>query len=161
MPKIHVVEQVPPVELLTPSADSGGRTSGYLLLQAYQRATIVFHIHQGAANTILLSVLQATDEEGTSSKAITVNVPLWLVADTSVSNQWVRQTDAVSYTTTSATKDKLVAFQIDPEYLDMANGFVSIAVSTGASSASNITEAIVMLEARYAQPLLIEPADIV
>lgn len=151
--KIQMVEEVLEVELLAPAADAAGRTSGYLNLAQAQRATLRVHIGQGNAATILLSILQATDEEGTGSKAISVNVPIWANVNTAASDQQVRQSDGVTYTTDAGLHNKIVTFQIDPEYLDQANGFNSIGISTGASNAANITEASALIEQRYAQPV--------
>ena len=150
--KIQMVEEIIPIELLNPAADAAGRTSGYLLLTQAQRAWIVVHINQGNAATILLTPLQASDEEGTGSKVLVTKQPIWVNANCAASDTLVRQADGVNFTTDAGVHDKIVVFQIDPEYLDQANGFHAIGISTGASNAANITEAMAYIEQRYAQP---------
>jgi hypothetical protein len=143
-----------PVSLLKPAADSGGRTSTFVSLRNAQKATVVFYINQGNAATILLSVLQATDQGGDSSKAVSAcPIATNLDCDTTPADALTQQAAAATYTTDAGTKTKLVFFEIDPvESMDMANGFYHIGVSTGASSASNITSAQIILgPLRYAQ----------
>lgn len=148
---ITLPEQFKIVEALAPAADAAGRTGDYVSLKNCSRATIVVHITQGNAATIALTVEQATAVAGTSSKAITVAVPIWSDLDTATAETLVRRTDAVSYTTDAGVKNKVVVFQIDPETLDIANGFDCITVKTGASNAANITQAMYLLETTYQQ----------
>jgi hypothetical protein len=130
-------------EVLAPAADAAGRTGSYMTLKGAHKGFAVCHIAQGNAATVLLSVLQATDVSGTSSKALANNARIWYIADTSVANPVpVRQADGVSFTTDAALKNKVVIIEVDPAMLDMANGFRTITVSTGASNAANITEAM-------------------
>ena len=141
-------EILPPVELLSPAADAAGRTSPYVNLAKVDKAWIVCHITQGNAATILVSVLQAKDISGTSSKALANNARIWWVIDTSVASPVpVRQTDGVSFTTDAGVKNKMLIIEVDPAMLDMANGFKTITISTGASNVANITQA-----AFYATP---------
>jgi hypothetical protein len=149
---ITVPQSFKNVEVLAPATDAAGRTGAYFSMKFARRATIVFHVTQGASNTILLSVLQATAAAGTGSKAITNNVPIWRNLDEAASDTLVRDTDAKSYTTDAGVKHKCVMFQIDGELsMDMANGFDYITISTGSSSASNLTEARAYLEMDYEQ----------
>jgi hypothetical protein len=141
--------QIPPVALLAPAADAGGRTSSYRSLKNALKAYIVAEVNQGNAATVQFSVLQAKDVSGTSSKAVT-SMPIWLVNDTSVSDALVAQAAAASFTTDATTKDKFVVFEIEPEAcMDVANGFRSIAISTGASNAANITRAELFILGSY------------
>ncbi len=133
--------QFPPVMLLAPAADAAGRTSAYRTLKNAMKAWIVVHVNQGNAAQVTLTPLQAQDVSGTGSKAINA-VPIWLNGDTSVSDALAVQAAAASLQTSAATKDKIVIFEITPDVaLDVANGFRTIAVSTSASNAANITEA--------------------
>lgn len=139
--QISMPYQFPPVALLAPAADAAGRTSSYRTLKNALKAWVVVHVNQGNAATVLLSILQAKDVSGTSSKAINA-VPIWASANTGSSDAMVSQTAGATFTTDAGTNDKIVVFEILPEAaLDEANGFVTIAVSTGASNAANITEA--------------------
>lgn len=133
--------QVPKVELLNPAADAAGRTSRYISLKNAMKVSIEVHLTQGNAATVLLSVLQATNVAGAGSKAIAA-VPIFSNLDTSISDAETARTAGATYTTDAATKNKTVRFEFVPEAaLDMANGFVCIAISTGASNAANITQA--------------------
>jgi hypothetical protein len=135
--------EIPPTQLLNPAADSGGRTSAYVTLKNAIKAYIVVHITQGAANTVALTPLQAQNVAGLNSKAINA-VPIFTNLDTSLTSALTQQTAAANYTTDAGTKNKIVIFEILPEAaLDLANGFTTIAIQTGASSASNITFAVV------------------
>jgi hypothetical protein len=137
----QMAAQFPPVTLLPAAADSAGRTGVYASLRNALKAWVVVEVNQGAANTVLISLLQATSTGAGGSKAIAA-VPIWLDNATATSDALVAQTAAATFTTDATTVDKLVLFEIQPETaLDLANGFNHIAVSTGASSASNVTSA--------------------
>ncbi len=140
--QISLVQSFPPVALLAPAADAAGRTSSYRSLANAEKAYVVAHVNQGNAATVALSLMQAKDVSGTGAKAISAAMPIWLQNDTSTSDSNVAQTSAASFTTDATTKDKIVIFEVLPEeVLDVANGFETIAVVTGASNAANITEA--------------------
>jgi hypothetical protein len=150
-------EIIPPVELLTPAADAAGRTSRYVKVGKCDKAWIVCHIAQGNAATILLSPLQATDTSGTGSKAIAAT-QIWINLDDVTLDLFTKQPNAVNFTTDAGVKDKIIIFEISPQdCMDMANGFNTIAISTGASNVANITAAMIYPLARYqqAQPLTI------
>lgn len=139
-----------PVEALAPAADAAGRTGDYISLKNVHCVFVVVHITQGNAATVALTLEQATDVSGTGSKAITVTVPIWANQDTATSDTNTRQTDAVSFTTSAAVKNKLIVFKVDPEFLDQANSFDCLTVKTGASNAANITQAMYYVSQRYA-----------
>ncbi|CAN2532543.1 hypothetical+protein [Methylocapsa aurea] len=146
--QFSLIAELPPYTLLVPAADAAGRASGYVTLKNALKAYAVFHIGQGNAATILLSVLQATDVSGSNSKAIAA-APIWSNLDISASSAWTARAAAATYSTDAGVKNKMVAFEILPEAaLDMANGFNSIAVSTGASNAANITFAELLIVPR-------------
>lgn len=142
--------QIPPVSLLPPAADAAGRTSSYRSLKNALKAYVVAEVNQGNAATVLLTLLQAKDVSGTSSKALTGVVPIWLENDTSTSDALVAQAAAANFTTDASLKNKIVVFEIEPEQcMDVANGFRSIAISTGASNAANITRAELLVLGSY------------
>ncbi len=149
--QFSVPYQIPPVGLLPNAADSAGRTSAkWVNLRNGMKAWIVCRVNQGASNTVLLTPLQATTVAGAGSKALTAVVPIWLVADTSASDALVVQTAAANFTTSAGTTDKIVVFELTPEMcMDIAGGFHCIGVSTGASSASNITSAEILILQAY------------
>lgn len=144
-------EHMKVVEALTPAADAAGRTGDYVSLKNCHKAYVVVHVDQGNAATIALTIEQASAVAGTGSKAITAVVPIWANQDCAASDTLVKQTSAVSFTTSAAVKHKMVIFEIDPAKLDLANGFDCITVLTGASNAANITSAQYYLLTRYPQ----------
>jgi hypothetical protein len=139
------------VNALAPAADAGGRTGAYVSLKGVKTAFVVFHMTQGNAATIALSINQATSIAGGSATPITKVVPIWANLDTAASDALVRATDAVNYTTDAGVKLKQVIFQIDPAMLNQAGGFDCIVAITGASNAANITACQYFLESRYPQ----------
>lgn len=144
-----IPEDLTPYDLLAPAADAAGRTSAYLSLKNAICAWIEVHINQGAANTVLLSPLQASAVAGTGSKAISAARISTKLDE--ASTDFTKQAEAATYTTDAGVKKKIVIFEIDPaKVLDLANGFDCIAVSTGASSAANITSARLWIHNRYA-----------
>ncbi len=146
---ICIPETLKPIEALTPAADAAGRTGDYISCKNAHKVWVVVHVDQGNAATIALTIEQASAVAGTGTKAITNTVPIWANEDCAASDTLVRQTDAVSFTTSAAVKHKVVVFQIDPATLDNANSFDCITVKTGASNAANITSAAYYVEGRY------------
>ncbi|NIO43779.1 MAG: hypothetical protein GTO41_28655 [Burkholderiales bacterium] len=149
---LHLPEDCKIVQALEPATDAAGRTGDYVSLKNCHRCYVLFHVTQGNAATILISINQATAVAPTGAKAITVGVPIWSNLDCAASDTLVARTAAVSYTTDAGVKHKQVIFQIDPATLDQANGFDCIAVVTGASNVANITSAQYLLtDIRYHQ----------
>jgi hypothetical protein len=144
-----LVENIAIIEALPPAADAGGRTSDWVSLKRGQRAWVVCHVNQGAANTVALTLAQATVVAGSDTKALTNSVHIWSNEDCAAADSLTAQTDAKSYTTSAATKHKLVVFEITPNALDFDAGFCCISVTTGASNASNITQAVFLIEHTY------------
>jgi hypothetical protein len=148
---LHLVENAKTIGLLKPATDAAGRTGRWITVKDAQRAWIVCYIDQGNAATILLTPRQASAVAGTGSKVLANNVQIWVIDDLATADAWVRQADAVNYTTTANVKEKLVAFQIELAGLDVAGGFDCITVATGASNVANLTSAFAALETRYSQ----------
>ncbi len=152
MTKFTLPHQMKIVEAITPATDAAGRSSAAVSLKNYGKVYILLHITQGNAATIAITPMQATAIAKTGGKALTNAVPIWANLDTSLTDTLVRQTDAVSYTTDAAVKNKQVLIEIDPANLDVAGGFDCIYFTTGASNAANITQAQFFLcDARYQQ----------
>ena len=60
------------------------------------------------------------------------------------------QAQAASFTTDATLRDKLVVFEIEPEVcMDIAGGFRSIAIQTGAANVANITRAELFVLGSY------------
>jgi len=144
-----------PIAGLPPAADAAGRIGDWINTRGAKMIYIVAHVNQGNAATVLLSVLQATSAAGAGSKAVDV-VPIFTNLDTDAGNAFTRQTNAATYTTDAAVKNKIVVFVLDPATLDMGNGFKYISLSTGASNVANITSALYMIEMSYQQDSAID-----
>lgn len=137
-------EQALPILALPPAADAAGRTSVYVSLANAHKAWALFQIAQGNAAAVQCSVLQATSVGGAGSKAIGTT-RIWADLDTATLDALIRQADAANFTTDAGLKNKLVVIEIDPEELDVADGFSCIAIETGASNAANITAGLIVL----------------
>lgn len=147
--RVNIPENLLPYDLLTPAADAAGRTSAYLSLKNAVRAWVVVYINQGAANTVLLSLLQATTVAGAGSKAIAAAARIWTKLDQAFTT-FTKQTDAATFTTDAAVKSKIVIFEVDPvKMMDVANDFDTLALSTGASAAGNITSATLWIQPKH------------
>lgn len=142
-------EFVPVGAGLAPAADAAGRSGTAVSLKNALRAWAEFYISQLNAATILLSINQGINVAMGSSKALVSTVPIWLDNDCETSSVFVRQTDAVTFTTDATLKTKIVIFQIDPNKLDVNNGFNCIQLVTGASNAANITSGRVWIMPRF------------
>lgn len=150
MKQFSLTNFLSPDGLLAPAADAAGRTGTYKNLTGASRIFLVYHINQGNAATVALTPQQAKDTSGTSAKAIST-AKIYANEDVSQgSGNFVQQTDAASYTTGAATKEKIVIFELDPaDALDVNNSFATIAAQTGASNAANITSAELFVAGSY------------
>ena len=148
--QMQMAAQFPPVTILPAAADAAGRTGAWLNLRNALKTWIVVEVNQGNAATVALTLLQAQDVSGTGSKVLSASVPIWYQANTASTDLNVAQAAAANFTTDANVYDKIVIFEILPETaLDVANGFKTIAVQTGASNAANITEALLIVAERY------------
>lgn len=142
-------EEAKIVGSLPPAADAAGRTGRWINAGYAEKVYIIFHLNQGVATAVPLSINQATSVGGAGSKALIKNARIWANEDVAGNpDNLQRQTDGVSYTPAANIKEKTVVFEIDPASLDIPNSFFWVAGITGASSASNITECTV-----YAVPM--------
>lgn len=135
----NLVENAQIVEAVHPQGGGSAITGDYISMKKVGHVTVLCNINQTTADTIAITIEQATAVAGTGSTAITKAVPIFLVADAATTDVWVAQTAAVSYTTTAATKAKMVAFEIDAEDLDA--GYDCLTVKFGASDSANIVAA--------------------
>lgn len=144
-----IPEAMKPIQALAPAADAAGRAGAYISLKNVGKVYIIVNITQGHADTVKLTIEQATAIAGTGSKAITNVIPIYANLDTATNDTLTRATDAVEYTTNAALKNKQVVFCVDPAKLDINNGFDCIVIKTGASNAANITAASYIVENAY------------
>lgn len=144
------------VNLLPAAADAAGRTSSYVSLKYGHKAYLVCGVNQGNAATVQFSPLQATDNLGSNSAALSNPAPIAAVLDTSLAtgtDQYTIEAAATSFTTDAGVKNKIVIFEIQPEEVMGVNNVVGgnplpfnhIAIQTGASNASNITSAYLIV----------------
>lgn len=135
---------------LKPATDAAGRTGRYFNLGLTHKAFVVFEIDQGNAATIVLDVLQATSAGGAGAKVIANGARrIWTNLDEATNDTQTRQADAASFTTDAAVKEKIVVMEVDPNDLDLTNGFTWVAARTGASNVGNLTSGIVYLVPQY------------
>lgn len=127
---------------LKPATDAAGRNGRYVSLKNALKMYVVAYIDQGNAATVALTITQAQDVAGTGAKALANAIPIWANQDVATADALVRQADAVSFTTSAALAEKCVVFEIQPNALDLANGFDCIRVNTGASNVANLTSAM-------------------
>lgn len=135
------------VEAITPQAGAA-ITGDYISLKTAHKAWVLVHVNQANAAQVAITIEKATDVAGTGSTAITSVVPIWANEDCAASDTLVEQTAAVGFTTSVATKHKLVIFEIDPALL---GDYDCITVKTAASNAANITSALYIIAPRYQQ----------
>jgi hypothetical protein len=142
MPKaFSLAQQTPPVSVLPPAADAAGRTGAWVGLKKAAKVFLVVHINQGAANTVAVTLQQATSAAGAGAKAGPA-VAIYVNLNTGANDALVRQAvDANTFTTDAGLQTKLVIFEVDAAQLDVANGYAYVTLVTGASIAANITQA--------------------
>jgi hypothetical protein len=151
---MNLVEKAKIVEAIFPATDAAGSTGDYVSLKTCHKCFVVVHITQGNAATVAITINQASAVAPMGAKPITVPVPIWANQDCAAGDTLVRQTDAVSFTTSAAVAHKMVVFEIDPATLDLAGGFDCIMVATAASNIANVVEGMYYLtEDRYKQPV--------
>lgn len=147
MHPFNLPEQAVLVGTLAPAADAAGRTGTYISMKNLVRLFVVFHVNQGNAATVALSLSKATAVAGTGATAVTELCRIHTSLDQSAGHQFTRQADAASFTTDAATKSKIVIIEVEPGRL--GETYDCIAPVTGASNAANITSAMIYGVPRY------------
>ncbi len=144
-----------PVLVLPAAADAAGRTSAYFSVRNAHKVFIECVVNQGNAAQVMFTPLQATDNLGTGSKALTAAAPIVADLNTTASDTLAVAAAAVNYQTDVGLNPKFVIFEIDPaESMDVNNLFDHLAIQTSASNAANITCAIFqLLPLRFQQQL--------
>lgn len=141
-----------PVTLSGPVTTNGGVTSDYISMAGVHKVYIVATMKQTVAHATTVSIYQATDVSGTSAKALANAVPLWQIADISVTDLYTRQTDAVVATMAATTKTQKVVFCVDAAALDGANGFDCLnVVVSDSSQATNFCAIDAIIVPRYGE----------
>lgn len=147
--RLDIPQDLTFVTLLAPAADAAGRASAFVSLKNAVKAWIVVFVDQANAATIALTPNQASAVAGTGAKAIAA-ARIWSKLD-QANSAWVKETEAVAFTTDAAVKNKWVVFEIDPtKCLDVAGDFDCVRIATGASNVANITSAFLIMQAKHA-----------
>lgn len=132
-----------------PRNDAAVRSSDYITLARSHKGFLLCQVAIGAAVSMTLSILQATNTAGAGAKALGNNARIWLINDTTVANPVpVRQADGTSFATDTTVSSKMVIFEVDPAMLDLVNGFTSIAVQTNGSTAASFISCVALATPR-------------
>lgn len=137
------------VEGFCPATDNAGRTGDYVSMKNAHCAFFVFHIEQGNAATILLSLSEATSVLPGGAQAVTALFPIWSNQTCATTDLFVRGANAANFTTSAATLHKIVVFKFEASLFSA--GYDCIAPVTGASDVANLTSCQIYLQQRYAQ----------
>ena len=138
------------VEAIPAATNDAALTGDFVNVENAGKLIIVVQSKGGNASASAITIEQATIAAGTDDKAITTAVQIWSNLDTATTDTLVRRTDAVSYTTDAAAKNKMVVFVVDPAGLDIANGFKFVTVKVAISNIANIiTAQYYLVDNRY------------
>jgi hypothetical protein len=123
---------------LAPAADAAGRSGQWVSLANAHKAYVMVDIAQGASAGVPLTFQQAQTVAG--AKALSGNLNIWANQNEAASDTNAPQAAAEAFTTSNATGNKKVIFEIVPEgILDVVNGFKYLQVITGVSGSGNVT----------------------
>lgn len=153
MEKNETLVQTHQVEtLLAPSAQGSARYSTFASLKnCVGRAHLIVEVNQAEATNVNINILQAINVAGGTNKAAPAS-SLWANTNTAATAGFVKQSDTANYLMNGATlTNKVLVFEIDPAALDTTNSFDCIGVLIGASNASNIGRAQILIPSAYQQ----------
>jgi hypothetical protein len=136
------------IPVLKPATDAAGRTGRYINLALVHKLYFVFFMDQGNAATVAVSMKGATSSGGAGANAIAATARIWRNLDVATSDTDVRDTDAASYTTDAALKEKQVIIEV-PIAAVQAAGYSFVAPVTGASNAANLTACLAYIVPMY------------
>lgn len=142
-------QMFPVIEGFCPATDNAGRTGDYISLKNAHCVFFVFHIEQGNAATIALSVSEATAVAPTAAQVMPATFPIWANETCATTDAMVRQANAANFTTSAAVLHKIVVFKIEASILSA--GFDCVAAVTGASNVANLTSCQMYIQQRYQQ----------
>jgi hypothetical protein len=140
------------VQAAQPQTTNAAINSKYINLKNAVYACVFVHLTQAVGHATPISLFQAQDIAGIGAKALARNVPIWANEDAAATDQFVRQADGVSYAVLNNAKNKVIAFYVDPNKLDINNGFKTLQVRIGASGeATNFATIEVCVCSKYPQ----------
>lgn len=128
---------------------SGDITGDYVCLKNYHKMWIVVTMIQGNAATTTLTPMKATAVAPTGDIAVVAAVPWWVNQACAASDLLVRQTDALTFTSSATLANKIFICEIDPAAHGATYDCYSIVV--GDSNVANLFSVMYyLLPARYA-----------
>lgn len=128
---VRLIDIVKPVEALSPAALTGAAGDGdYLNMKFVDKVQIILAVNNATTVTGgAVTLLQATDNAGTSAKALAFDT-MWANTDTGASDTLVETTVASDTFTTDTTdnKDLLYVIEVKADDLDVNNSFTHVAL---------------------------------
>ena len=128
-------------------------TTDTISLKHAQKCWIVVSLHENAAGCTLVPM--RTVAVGTAGVVLVNPVPIWVNANTDLTDTLVRETtDAVNYTTAGTHVPKMVVFEIDPSSLAteaLPNTQDCIYLVTGSLAATDAVSVLFVVQPRYPQ----------
>jgi hypothetical protein len=148
----NLVQNAKIVAALSPVTNDAERTGDYIKLRDAGSLIVVVNMTQGDVAQSTVRVEQANTAAGGASKVLTKNMQIWANQNIVTNDTLTRQTDALNFQLSNAVANKLLVFQLDPSTLDVANGFIWVAVIAGVSNVANIVSAnYYLVNHRYQQ----------
>ena len=127
-------------------------TTDAISLKHAQKVWIVVSLHENAAGCTLTPM--RTTAVGTGGVVLVNTVPIWVNANTDLTDTLVRDTDAVNYATAATHVPKMVVFEIDPSSLAteaLPNTQDCIYLVTGSLAATDAVSVLFVVSPRYPQ----------
>lgn len=138
------------VQMFNPQTTNGSLTSQVISLKNVHMAEVVFNFTQAVGHATTPTLVQATSIAGTTNKAGPTS-QIWANEDCAATDTLVAKTAGASYAVTNDVKNKIVVFRVDPNSLDIGNGYDCIYFTIATSSqATNFVSATAYLYNRYA-----------
>lgn len=147
----RLMEQVKPVWACEPKNYTGSaNTIKYASLKLYDRMFVLIQTGAWAGGTAAVTLKQATDVSGTSTKALAFTT-YWV--NTSAAPDTFTKTTAASNTFNLDTANQLYVIEVVASDLDIDNGFDTVGVNVATPGANNDFYGVnyLMVGARYPQ----------
>jgi hypothetical protein len=166
---VRLLENIQIVPLFVPGADiNTDKTGDWVSLKNYDRCTILFHKEAGTAgDDPVISILQATDVSGTSSKALNIDTVYAKVGATALTGvgTFTKYTGTAAATVdlvscfgtdlAADTGEALIAVDIAASQLDVTNGFDCLTLFIEGDDIGNATKSCayaILYNASYPGP---------
>ena len=152
VPQGLLVENMKIVTGLAPTTPSTSSTD-WVSMKNYDRCTVIILADNGTAVTgSAISMDQATDVSGTSSKTLSFST-VWANTDTGASDALVETAVTSDTFTTDATANKnlMYVIEVSASDLDVSNSFDCFQVDLGTAVSSVMSVCFIMWNSRYAK----------